>query len=271
MESEIVNALVKVTLFYMIIITYLYFLCNTKVTLLCKARRKVNMSYLYQKPIEMPRGTHYGSDYWIAYSYKLKRMVHLYSMLEYANFITLEMDVAVEFFCEQPLKIEDLHSSTAKQVSVFDFWVQYKDSAHEFQEVKYSSELTDTTDSAMRSQQQIEFQRNWCLSNGHTYRVITEKDLYLGQFWIQNLELLHSHLLRYNPSERNDLQRLYNILESKSLSLEEIMSLKVLPLNYEWSVLAHQFYTGKINMNLKDRPLDNYTEVSLCETKNITF
>ena len=49
----------------------------------------------------MPRGTHYGSDYWIIYSKKLQRQVHLYSMLEHANFIVLEMDSHVEYFCER--------------------------------------------------------------------------------------------------------------------------------------------------------------------------
>ena len=57
------------------------------------------MSYLYQTPIKMPRGLHYGSDYWISNSFKLKRNVHLYSMLEYANFIELEMNPSVEYFC----------------------------------------------------------------------------------------------------------------------------------------------------------------------------
>lgn len=227
------------------------------------------MAYLFQTPIEMPRGTHYGSDYWISYSYKLKRIIHLYSMLEYANFITLEMDSKVEYFCEQPLMIEDKDSTSNKKISVFDFWVQYTNSVHEFQEVKYSSELTENTDSAIRSQKQIDFQRSWCSANGHNYKIVTEKDLYVGHFCIQNLELLHSHLLRYNKTNHIDIEELYKILAKNSLSIKEIKAMKMLPENYEISVLAHQFYLGNIYMNIKDRPLDNYTEVHLCETKNI--
>lgn len=227
------------------------------------------MAYLYQIPIEMPRGTHYGSDFWITYSYKLKRKAHFYSMLEYVNFITLEMDSKVKYFCEQPLRIEDKDTAAHKKISVFDFWVQYTNSVHEFQEVKYSSELTGNTDSAIRSQKQIDFQRNWCSANGHNYKIVTEKDLYAGQFWIQNLELLHNHLLRYNKTHHIEIEELYKMLANNSLSINEIKTLEILPKNYEISILAHQFYLGNIYMNIKDRPLDNYTEVHLCETKNI--
>ncbi|RHQ10949.1 hypothetical protein DW974_20045 [Lachnospiraceae bacterium AM48-27BH] len=226
------------------------------------------MAHLYQKPIEMPRGTHYGSDYWIAYSYKIKRMVHFYSMLEYANFIKLDMNPAVEYFCEQPLKIEDKDSSSVKKSSVFDFWVQYVDSKNEFQEIKYSSDITGSTESAIRAQKQIDFQRNWCISNQYNYRVVTEKDLYTGQFEIPNLELLHQHLLRYSKISRYSPQNLFELLTKKPLCIEEIQANKILPEKYELSILAYQYYLGNIDMTLKERPLDKYTEVKLCEIKS---
>lgn len=226
--------------------------------------------YLYQTPIEMPRGSHFGSDYWIAYSYKLKRKVHFFSMLEYANFIILEMDSNVEYFCEQPLKITD-KTSLSKCSSIFDFWVQYIDGLSEFQEVKYSSELISSTESALRSKNQIEFQKNWCISNGYNYRVVTEESIYNGQFGFQNLKLLQSHLLRYHQSEKYSIQRFYKVLAQGPLSFEEIKLLKLFPENYVLSILAFQYYLGNIEIDIKDRPLDNYTEVKLCETKNITF
>ena len=116
------------------------------------------MAYLFNKPIEMPRGSHYGSDYWIIYSYKLKRRVRLYSYLEYAQFISLEMNPLVEYFCEQPFEINGTFNGKNKK-SVFDFWVQYKNSNSEFQEVKYMSELIGSDKKALRSKEQTEFQR----------------------------------------------------------------------------------------------------------------
>lgn len=226
------------------------------------------MSYLFETPLKMPRGTHYGSDYWIAYSYKLKRMVHLYSMLEYANFITLEMNPAVEFFCEQPYRIES--QGGVKTSSVFDFWVQYKEGHSEFQEVKYSSELTGSSDADKRSQEQIAFQREWCQKNGYGYQVVTEKDLYDGSFAFQNLKSLHNHMLRYSQVGTYDARVLYGLLNrQKKLTLGELKEFKALPEKYELAILAYQFYLGKILINLKDRPIDNSTEVMVCETKNI--
>lgn len=229
------------------------------------------MSYLFQFPIKMPRGSHYGSDYWIVYSYKLNRMVHLYSMLEYANFITLEMNPTVEYFCEQPLKIEAVDSSFGKKFSVFDFWVQYFNSTQEFQEVKYTSELFDNNEAAIRSQKQISFQRDWCNKNNYNYKVVTEKDLYTGQFTLQNLDILHSYLLRFSNSNHMDFSVLEKILLKGPLSIKEIITTNKLPNNHEISALAYYFYLGKISININDRPLDKYSEVKLCETKSLIY
>lgn len=226
------------------------------------------MSYLYQSPIDMPRGSHYGSDYWISYSYKLNRNVHCYSMLEYANFLNLEMNSEVDFFCEQPIKIEsmDIYS---KQSSVLDFWVCFKNGTNEFQEVKYSAELTEKTSSALRSQKQIEFQKEWCRANGYKHKVITEKELLCEPFRLQNLQLLQCHLLRQKNIEKFVSDEFDKILISKKhWRIEDIINSKILPLGQEMSFLAYQFYLGNIEINLNDRPLDNSTEVILCETKN---
>lgn len=60
----------------------------------------------YINPIEMPRGTHYGSNYWEAYSNKLKRKICLFSNLEYENFLSLEMNANVMKYCEQPWRLK---------------------------------------------------------------------------------------------------------------------------------------------------------------------
>jgi len=60
----------------------------------------------FEKPIDMPRATHYVNNYYEVYSKKLKRIVRMFSSLEYANFLTLEMNPAVKKFCEQTLEIE---------------------------------------------------------------------------------------------------------------------------------------------------------------------
>lgn len=226
------------------------------------------MSYLYKTPIDMPRGAHYGSDYWIVYSYKIKRMVCLYSMLEYANFITLEMTPNIEYFCEQPLRISEAVDG-AKISSVFDFWVVYSDGKSEFQEIKYESELNGNSDTSLRSQRQISFQENWCIKNKQNYRVITENDLYEAPFKIQNLELLHSYMVRYKPISKKASETLLELLCQKNLTLEEVKALNIIPENFELSFLAYQYYLGNVELNINNRPIDNNTEVKICAGKNI--
>ena len=51
----------------------------------------------FTTPIEMPRGTHYGSNYFIVYSHEIKRNVKLYSNLEYYNFLSRANDL-----CQAP-------------------------------------------------------------------------------------------------------------------------------------------------------------------------
>ena len=108
----------------------------------------------FEKPIDMPRGSHYGSNYFIVYSQKIKRNVKLYSNLEYYNFLTLEVDPNIEYFCEQPYEISINIGNTLRK-AVFDMYVKYKDGREEFQEIKYKSELSGEDDASIRSQEQI--------------------------------------------------------------------------------------------------------------------
>ena len=80
----------------------------------------------FTTPIEMPRGTHYGSNYFIVYSHKIKRNVKLYSNLEYYNFLTLETDPNVEYFCEQPGFDASLkYAIDAMGETAFDFYEKF--------------------------------------------------------------------------------------------------------------------------------------------------
>lgn len=56
----------------------------------------------FTKPIDIPRSTHYGNNYFAVYSNKIHRICHFYSNLEYYNFLSLEINPKVSSFCEQP-------------------------------------------------------------------------------------------------------------------------------------------------------------------------
>ncbi|MBR5297757.1 MAG: Tn7 transposase TnsA N-terminal domain-containing protein [Parabacteroides sp.] len=221
------------------------------------------ITYIFQSPIKMPRGSHYGSDFWITYSYKLKRRVNLYSYLEYTQFISLEMNPEVEFFCEQPLEISGTFNGKNKK-SVFDFWVQYKNSNSEFQEVKYISELKGNDKKSVRSKEQTEFQKQWCDENNYKYAIITDEDIFKSRHYIGNLQLLRSHLIRSGIINKKDGEELLKKLRFANLTIGEIRNLNLVSEDNLLGILAKLLYDGIIEIDAISRPLDKSTEVHLC-------
>ena len=71
----------------------------------------------FSKPIDMPRGTHYGNNYYLVYSKKIHRTCRFYSNLEYYNFLSLEINPKIEKFCEQPVKIEIIQENKYNMLS----------------------------------------------------------------------------------------------------------------------------------------------------------
>lgn len=219
----------------------------------------------YTTPIEMPRGTHYGNNYHIVYSSKLKRICNFFSDLEYYNFLSLEIDPMVETFCEQPAKIEIIEENEIRHV-IFDMWVRYKDGREEFQEVKYSSELKGYSEEALRSQEQIRKEQRWCNDNNIAFVVRTDKTIPKGHYFIKNANIISARLRRYLPTE----DKYYNPLiiaalkKAKLLTVSELIDNGLLPINNEFNHLCYMYERGLISMNMSDRPIDKNTEVTLC-------
>lgn len=74
-------------------------------------------------PIQINRSMKYGNNYWEVYSPKLKRVVRLYSSLEYDHWLLLEITPSIKTFCEQPLKINCKREHKIYS-SIFDAWVR---------------------------------------------------------------------------------------------------------------------------------------------------
>lgn len=224
----------------------------------------------FSTPITMPRGSHYGSEYYCVYSIKAGRVVHLFSKLEYFNFLTMDTDPSVDKLCEQPLKIDYLNDAGEIRHTVFDLWVKYKDGREELQEVKYSKELTDSSKGALRSQNQILVQRRWCEDNSVDYTVRTEKNIIKGQFLIQNMSVIAGLARRYTPQIESTFNslivRYLNDADydgQKSVTVRELIERGLLPPHFEWAHLAHMYVKGIITLNLENSPLDKDTEVKL--------
>lgn len=220
----------------------------------------------FTTPIEMPRATHYGNNYFKVYSSKIHRLCDFYSNLEYYNFLSLEINPKVEAFCEQPLKIEIIQDNQIKH-AIFDMWVKYRDGREEIQEVKYSSELTGDSKSAIRSQEQIKREEAWCKANNIDFSIRTEKNISNGRFFLDNANVIASRLRHYIPTEDKYYNpHIVNILENhKKLTVLELIENKILPINNEITHLCYMYEKGIIDLNINDKPLNYKTEVTLCQ------
>ena len=167
-------------------------------------------NYRFMKPIDMPRGTHYGNNYWIFRSRKLGRRVFAFSNLEYENLITLEMNPEVDFYCEQPREIHLFEDGIEKK-SIPDAWVLYKNGKEVFQEVKYSSELDPDNEKSARNLEQIRRERKWCEENGFGFQLRTENEIHAGEYYLRNLIFLYGHVNKVSGPEKRKMR---NILDS---------------------------------------------------------
>lgn len=221
------------------------------------------MNYLYTKPIEMPRGTHYGNNYWVYFSRKLGRRVTAFSNLEYENLITLEMNPDVVNYCEQPCE-QIVSYDGGKYKTVFDAYVVYKDSKEELQEVKYQLELDDEI-KGQRSREQIKIQKHWCLQNEFPYALRTDKEIEVGRYTVRNLTFLCAKARRWVPGNELDDNSFEQLLREKSqLTIGQLISLGRITAFRGLDYLADLYYRGIIVFDdIDNKPISNTTGVLL--------
>jgi len=219
----------------------------------------------FDKPIKMPRGTHYGSSYWEVYSKKMGRKAYFFSSLEYHNFLLQEMDPNVVQMCEQPLEIEIMIDGKNEK-SILDFWLKYADGSEEIQEIKSVESLKEDSKDSIRTKAQMQKQKLWCEENGITYTVRSEKEIYADEYLIENCAYMASKVRRYAVPE--DIGSYKNILigyleACKKVEIHKLMETGRLPLGNEINFLCYMHFTGTIRIDIGNRPLDNRTEVAL--------
>jgi len=200
-------------------------------------------------PVNMPRAKRYGSNFWIVYSAKEDRRVTFYSDLEYANFLTVEMDPEISGFTEQPFAaVSEAFGEEHK--TVFDMLVCKEHTGKELWEVKYSSELNDE-----RVVKQIETQKNYCKDHDIIYQVRTEKEIYLGPAYIENLSFFFHQkgIYKYEtliPAIEEIQNRLY---KSETLIIKELLD--KLSYQYIYPAVAEMYYSGQLAADIKDQEI----------------
>lgn len=212
----------------------------------------------------MPRGSHYGSNYYEFLSRKLKRTVTAFSSLEYWNQICLEMDSQVEKYCEQPLETNVLFDGKTYN-TVFDVWVKYKDGQEEFQEIKFAEELEAENAISGRSYKQIAIQKAWCEQNGKAYVVKTDRDIILGTHYIRNMLFLYPKVLRLESTDMIAEKHILKFIsDRRTTTVGHLINGGIISAQNGIDVLANLFYKGNIEFgNFANEPFGFTTEVHI--------
>lgn len=237
------------------------FICYIYVS---KSDERTEESMDYTTPVKMPRGAHYGSNYYEFMSIKLKRIVTAFSSLEYWNQICLEMDYQVEKYCEQPLETDVFFDGQTHR-TVFDVWVRYKDGQEEFQEIKFAEELEDEKAISGRSYRQIAIQKAWCEQNGKRYVVKTDRDIMLGTHYIRNLLYLYPKVLRLECTETIAEKHILKFISDRgTTTVGCLINSGIISAQNGIDILASLFYKGAICFgNLDNEPFGFAMEVHI--------
>ena len=131
-------------------------------------------------------------SYWEGYGPKVGRRVRNRSGLEHDYFVTLEADLAVATYCEEPLTISAVVAGRRVR-SRFDFWVLYIDGREEFVEVKYEREKRAALPGT-RTWFQIEAQKAWCAASGFAHQLRTETTIRAEPCRLENWKQILGYL-----------------------------------------------------------------------------
>lgn len=207
------------------------------------------------------KSKHYGNNRWFTESPKLKRLIHLYSDLEFDNWILIETNPHVDVFCEQPI-----NSSLDKQDFVFDMWVKWKNERHTFLEIKYANKIDPTSNKFdPKALNSIQRKIDWCQKNGFEFQVITELQIRHNQTYLENMKRIVGFL------KTGEIETFSYETILKTIKLLHKTTLEDLIKVGQWdSQLIFRFFSialvrGEINSNLKLAPLSRFTEVYECE------
>lgn len=202
----------------------------------------------------------YGSNYWEAFSPKMKRNVRFFSDLEYDHWILVETDPNIKHFCEQPLKI-DMIIDDKKLESIFDMWIQYKDGQEVFVEVKYSDELNPEHRNYQRVKRQTEVQSEWCRLNHKNYKIQTDREIRDNRVYLENMRTLLP-FARHRAVE-TDQQNVLKVLDDQTMTIAQIQNaLNQIALPRLRASIYLMIYNGRLtSSNITDCILGKNTEV----------
>ncbi|MDP2381568.1 MAG: hypothetical protein Q8N00_02060 [Nitrospirota bacterium] len=170
----------------------------------------MDQTFSLQSPVwKQPRGC-YGSNYWTVYSPKLKRDVNLYSNLERDNWVLVESNPQIIWFCEAPVRIRIKIAGHDTQ-TIPDMFVRFRDGREEYQEIKYARDLERLEMNGQRTRQ-ILGQETWCALAGANHRVVTDLVIRANPLYLTNWKCVLAHLA--SAARLNDVPERDNVIST---------------------------------------------------------
>ncbi|CAG0991002.1 hypothetical protein GEOBC_02372 [Geobacteraceae bacterium] len=158
----------------------------------------------HTKPLWEPRRGRGGSNYWQVYSPKIDRRVKFYSNLEYHHWILVEATPEIAAFCERPIKVLGVNDGKNGS-SLIDMWVQWRNGAEEYRELKYAKKL-DQLDEKPALRRLLELQKAWCERREIAHQVLTDNEVYANKLQLRNWQLILAQLANTRDLDLDKIQ-----------------------------------------------------------------
>ncbi|CAM4405644.1 Tn7 transposase TnsA N-terminal domain-containing protein [Paenibacillus alkaliterrae] len=186
----------------------------------------------------------------------------MFSDLEYDHWILVEGDPDIVCFCEQPKQIQVQIDGSIVE-SILDMWIQRKEGAELFVEIKYAAELDPKhRNFSERSFKQTKAQQKWCEENGFKYEIRTDKEIRVNPVYLDNLKMILPYVRQRAKPIETDYHRILTLLKkSPSTLLQMEQYFLDIPKQRIREAICRMIYTGTIRSNIDTAPFNNNTEV----------
>lgn len=143
-------------------------------------------------PVWVRPQSRYGNNRWVVFSPKLKRIVILYSDLEYDHWVLVEATPEIKIFCEQPRRVR-VQLPSGPVTTIIDMWVLWETQDEEYREIKYRDQVEKATPDS-RIFRQIRAQEKWCEIDRSKHTVMDERVIRANPIFLSNWKFILSSL-----------------------------------------------------------------------------
>lgn len=171
-------------------------------------------------PIKFERNEKSKYNYYIFYSIKNQRNVHVYSQQAYYHCLELELNADIKSYCENPEQI-NIDNDNLIYSKKIDFVVRSNNNRYILQRLLpyYDINITNKLKNICISE------NIWCESNNYDYQVILLDFKYRNNYYFHNVKILYGLLKHTNePLYNRTLQDITHMIHyTKNNTIKTLM------------------------------------------------